>query len=294
MSIEQIEINTTEYLVTLEDGSNVQTLEITEGVQLDVILSEMGLQGPAGPEGTSIDSIAKTSTVGLVDTYTITFSDSSTQTFTVTNGANGTGSVSSVGLSVPTGLTVSNSPITTSGTLAVTYTAGYSIPTTAKQSNWDTAYGWGNHASAGYLTSATIGTTVQAYSSNLTSWAAITTSSKVDSSSGSASGLTLNDGYTEEVFSISGTTPALSPSNGSIQTWTLTANSTPTAGTWNSGQSITIMIDDGSAYTVDWASMSITWKTNAGVAPTLNTTGYTMIILSKVGSVIYGARVGDA
>lgn len=341
MSIEQIEINTTEYLVTLQDGSNVQTLEITEGVQLDVLLSEMGLQGPAGPEGTSIDSIVKTSTVGLVDTYTITFSDSSTQTFTVTNGANGTngtngrgivsvtrtsgtgaagttdtytitytdsttstftvyngangtGSVSSVGLSVPTGLTVSNSPITTSGTIAVTYTAGYSIPTTAKQSNWDTAYGWGNHASAGYLTAAAIGSSVQAYSSNLTNWAAITTSSKVDSSSGSVSGLTLNDGYTEEVFSISGTTPALSPSNGSIQTWTLTANSTPTAGAWNSGQSITIMIDDGSACTVNWASMSITWKTNAGVAPTLNTTGYTMIILSKVGSVIYGARVGDA
>lgn len=294
MSIEQIEINTTEYLVTLEDGSNLQTLEITEGIQLDVLLSEMGLQGPPGPEGTSIDSIVKTSTVGLIDTYTITFSDSSTQTFTVTNGANGTGSVSSVGLSVPTGLTVSNSPITTSGTIAVTYTAGYSIPTTAKQSNWDTAYGWGNHASAGYLTAAAIGSSVQAYSSNLTNWAAITTSSKVDSSSGSASGLTLNDGYTEEVFSISGTTPALSPSNGSIQTWTLTANSTPTAGTWNSGQSITLMIDDGSAYTVNWASMSITWKTNAGAAPTLNTAGYTMIVLSKVGSVIYGARVGDA
>jgi len=31
-------------------------------------------------------------------------------------------------------------------------------------SNWNTAYGWGNHATAGYLTSASIGTTVQAYS----------------------------------------------------------------------------------------------------------------------------------
>ena len=29
-------------------------------------------------------------------------------------------------------------------------TAGYSIPTTSSQTNWDTAYGWGNHASAGY------------------------------------------------------------------------------------------------------------------------------------------------
>lgn len=64
-----------------------------------------------------------------------------------------TGTVTSVALSVPTGLSVSGSPITSSGTLAVTLTAGYSIPTTASQTNWDTAYGWGNHASAGYLTS---------------------------------------------------------------------------------------------------------------------------------------------
>ena len=30
------------------------------------------------------------------------------------------------------------------------YTAGYSIPTVANQTNWSTAYSWGNHASAGY------------------------------------------------------------------------------------------------------------------------------------------------
>jgi len=43
----------------------------------------------------------------------------------------------SVGLSVPTGLKVSGSPITTSGTLAITYALGYAIPTTAKQDEWD-------------------------------------------------------------------------------------------------------------------------------------------------------------
>ena len=69
------------------------------------------------------------------------------------------GTVSSVALSVPTGLSVSGSPITSSGTLAVTFASGYSIPTDTKQTNWDTAYGWGNHASAGYLTSATAAST---------------------------------------------------------------------------------------------------------------------------------------
>lgn len=55
-------------------------------------------------------------------------------------GSNATGTVTSVGMTVPTGLTVSGSPVTTSGTLAVTLTAGYSIPTTASQTNWDSAY----------------------------------------------------------------------------------------------------------------------------------------------------------
>lgn len=54
--------------------------------------------------------------------------------------AGGGGTVTSVGLTVPTGLTVTGSPITTSGTLAITLTSGYSIPTTASQTNWDTAY----------------------------------------------------------------------------------------------------------------------------------------------------------
>ena len=135
---------------------------------------------------------------------------------------------------------------------------------------------------------------LQPLAANLTSWAALAPSSKVDATGGTASGLTLNDGYTEEVFAVSGTTPALSPTNGSIQTWTLTGNSTPTAGTWASGQSITLMVDDGAARTINWASLPVVWKTDGGSAPTLLTTGFTLIELWKVGTVIYGARVGDA
>ena len=117
---------------------------------------------------------------------------------------------------------------------------------------------------------------------------------KVSATGGVASGMTLNDGYTEEVFAVTGTTPDLSPTNGSIQTWVLSGNSTPTAGTWASGQSMTLMVDDGSAYTINWASMSITWKTGGGTAPILLTTGYTVIELVMVGSTIYGWLAGGA
>jgi hypothetical protein len=54
-------------------------------------------------------------------------------------------------MSVPTGLTVSGNPITNTGTLAVSYAEGYSLPTNASQSNWDSAFGWGNHQSVGYI-----------------------------------------------------------------------------------------------------------------------------------------------
>jgi hypothetical protein len=50
------------------------------------------------------------------------------------------GTVTTVGLTVPTGLTVTNSPVTESGSLTITFDTGYSIPTTASQTNWDLAY----------------------------------------------------------------------------------------------------------------------------------------------------------
>lgn len=53
-----------------------------------------------------------------------------------------TGTVTSVGVTVPTGLSVTGSPITTKGTIAISFTKGYSIPTTEKQTNWDSAYNW--------------------------------------------------------------------------------------------------------------------------------------------------------
>jgi len=48
------------------------------------------LKGAKGDDGKGIVSIEKTSTSGLVDTYTITYTDSTTGTYTVTNGRNGT------------------------------------------------------------------------------------------------------------------------------------------------------------------------------------------------------------
>ena len=61
--------------------------------------------------------------------------------FTVTNSSPSSGgTVTSVGLSAPTGFSVSGTPVTSSGTLALTFASGYNLPTTASQSLWDVAY----------------------------------------------------------------------------------------------------------------------------------------------------------
>lgn len=102
---------------------------------------------------------------------------------------------------------------------------------------------------------------------------------------------TFSKAIKETVYALSGTTPALDPSNGTIQTWTLTGNSTPTD-SFTAGESMTLMIDDGTAYSITWPS--VTWKSGGGFAPILNLTGFTVVVLWKVGTTLYGTRVGDA
>ena len=92
----------------------------------------------------------------------------------------------------------------------------------------------------------------------------------------------------EATYNLTGT--ALDPSNGTIQYTTLSANTTLTD-SLAAGESITLMIDDGSAYTITWPTM--TWVNNGGAAPTLATSGYTVVALWKVSTTLYGALVGD-
>lgn len=74
-----------------------------------------GAQGPTGATGNGIASVTKTGTSGLVDTYTITFTDGTTTTFTVTNGQDGSGATWS-SLSGKPFSTVNSGSFTVSGT----------------------------------------------------------------------------------------------------------------------------------------------------------------------------------
>ena len=101
--------------------------------------------------------------------------------------------------------------------------------------------------------------------------------------------VTFEDAINENVFTITdGASVDLDPDNGMIQQWTLGANRTATE-SLTAGQSMMLMVADGTSYTLTFPTM--TWV--GGSAPTLATSGFTVIELWKAGSTLYGAKVGD-
>jgi len=101
----------------------------------------------------------------------------------------------------------------------------------------------------------------------------------------------------EDIFTISdGAAFEVDPGNGSVQLITLGASRTPKCTNFVAGEAVTLMINDGSAFTITWTdatwgSGGVTWV--GGTAPTLATTGDTVIEFWKVSTKVYGALVGS-
>ena len=86
----------------------------------------------------------------------------------------------------------------------------------------------------------------------------------------------------------------IDPVNGSVQIVTLGASRTPAATNFAAGQTVILGIDDGTAYSITWTTVAPVWVKagGTGAAPTLAATGYTWVLLWKVGAVMYAAEVG--
>lgn len=102
----------------------------------------------------------------------------------------------------------------------------------------------------------------------------------------------------EKVFTITDAAAfEVDPSNGTLQSVTLGASRTPKGTNFQDGESVTLRVNDGTAYTLTWTDTSwggsgVVWL--GGTAPTLATTGWTHILLWKVGTQVYGKSVGTS
>jgi len=143
---------------------------------------------------------------------------------------------------------------------------------------------------------ADIGVTVQAYDADLDDYAgkAAPTGDVVGTTdSQTLTDKTLGDGTKTSNGTANWTgTEALDPANGLVQEITLTGNVTTLTDSLADGESIVLHVDDGTAYAITWPT--ITWVSDNGSAPTLQTTEDTVISIWKVGSTLYGFAANGA
>ncbi len=205
--------------------------------------------------GTSNQTVQLPATSTLQQGWSFHIVNNSTGTLTIQ-----TSTAVSLG-TVPPGMTVMPTALTTSGNTATDWEFGYT--------DFSTITGTGANV--------------------LATSPAITTPTLTDPS--------ITGAITEDIFTITdGAAFEVDPGNGSIQLITLGASRTPKATNFAAGESLTLMVNDGTAYTLTWTDA--TWGSGGviwvgGTAPTLATTGYTVIEFWKVSTQVYGALVGS-
>ena len=124
----------------------ITSIEANYGFWSESFISALGLNSGGGGGGTSLNEpLLSINQAGLAahpssSGQTIVWNGSAWVYGNAGGGGGGTGTVTSVAMTVPTGFSISGSPITAAGTLALSFASGYSLPTTAKQSDWDTAF----------------------------------------------------------------------------------------------------------------------------------------------------------
>ena len=162
-------------------ASGVASIKAMVGLWTDEFLSALGLNSGGG--GVTLNEpLASINTAGLgapSQSGVAIMWNGSAWTYQVPGGG-GTGTLTSIGLTMPTGFTVNPGTLRQDGTFVVGFSSGYALPTTADVNKGVTAYSWGDHAQAGYASGQSV-STLQGYfdpSGNAKSALKLTTVSK--------------------------------------------------------------------------------------------------------------------
>jgi hypothetical protein len=190
--------------------------------------------------------------------------------------------VTSVGLSAPSIFTVTNSPVTTSGTLTLSY-SGTALPVANGGTNATSASITAFNNITGYSASGATGTT----STNLvfSTSPAITTATLTNP--------TVTNYVETSYVATAGTSVTIDLTNGTFQRFTISGgNATITMPTAVAGKSfILILTQDSSPRTVTWTT--VVWP--SGTAPTISTGSGKRDIFSffSDGTSWFGATIGQ-
>ena len=143
--------------ITPNDGDTaaITNIKAMFGFWTEQYLSALGLNSAGGGGGgaSSLDDLQDVNLSSPTNGQALVYNATSGKWENQTIGGGSTGTLSSIGLVMPAGFSVSPSTLTADGSFTVSFSSGYALPLVSDVDKGVTAYGWGNHASAGYLTS---------------------------------------------------------------------------------------------------------------------------------------------
>lgn len=142
--------------ITPNDGDTtaITNIKAMFGFWTEQYLSARGLNSAGGGGGaTTLADLLDVDITSPTNGQALVYNATSGKWENQTIGGGSTGTLSSVGLVMPEGFSVSPGTLTADGSFTVGFSSGYALPLVSDVNKGVAAYGWGNHANAGYLTS---------------------------------------------------------------------------------------------------------------------------------------------